>query len=393
MELMMNQSGVNSHVQNEKLNEKEDANLQYLTENVEKLKVAGYEECGKSLGSLEYLRTRLSNIRDKYYAWCEDQDMRFKTDIENRVIIYRSLIEKLNGQEKVLIEKIAETEKQLATQKELLTINHNRSFFIQDLWVLLLNFAAVACLAIWLAFFYSNCFAIWCCANPDTLLDEEGNLALFTMAHMQDGILFFAVPLAVAVVVGIIDNSKTRWIRFGIPAAYAVCDFLFSLAIEGALVEAYTNLGEDYAFSWLNVGLITFMGLIPSLILGILLLNLKKSLVFDITNHKRAECLTLEDQCTRLMEKLSDLNEELEQIKAERKSLEEQTNSLEKRNVGTLWYSGSCLTALYNSFYSGWITYLSGRPNSEATDVNSMDLAHQSRVILDEFLDNLKKAA
>lgn len=393
MEVIMNQSDVNSCVRSENpIISKEISNQQYLTENKTKLTLAGYEESGETHGSLDYLRTRLSNIRDMYITWCYEQGTKFKADIENRISDYHSLIEKLGAKENVLSDRMADTEEQLAIKKELLTLSRSRSFFVQDLVVLLLNMLAIAGLTYWVAYFYGNCFMLWG-ATPDSLVDNEGQLSLFTMDHMEMGIHFFAVPLAVAVAVGILDRSNSKWLRIGIPVAYMACDFLFSLAIEGKLVEAYNNLGENYSFSWLNVGLITFMGLTPSLILGMLLLNFKKALVFDRTNQKRAECLTLEEQCDVLKEKLSDLHGELCHVKGEKKALEEETNNLEKRNISTLWYSAHCLSSLYNSYYSGWISYLSGRPDNEDTSMSSHNLAHESRLILDEFLQFLQKAA
>ena len=384
--IVSNQSCVNSHAEDENL--QNTVIEQYLSENLDALSTAGFDEGGQTRGSIEFLRTRFADIREKFIAFCRENASKFRAEIERRLAEYRSIIEELTMKENELRANIDTLEEELNLNKHNLSLSRSRNFFIQDLVVLLFNIISVAALGFWCAFFYSNAFSLWQ-ATPESLVGTDGSLVLFQIANMdtEHGLLFFAVPLAVAVMVGIIHQSTSKWLKFGIPLSFVVMDLLFSITIEDHLVEAYNTIGVSYDFSWMNVTLITFFGMIPSLILGLLLLNLKKNLIFDKTNSNRAECLVLEERCDKLKNEISELYKHLSLVTGEKRKLEEKTNSLQQSNVNTLWYYSQPLKCLYNSYFKGWLQYLSARPNNEAAEAGGPNYEEQSRQVLKDFLE------
>ncbi len=388
MEIMINKEGMSTHAEEAKslVTKKEVANKQYLDDNEEKLAQAGYEEGGQMLGATSYLRSRLDKIRGNYLSWCDKLSNLFKDEMMERASRYRSIAEEQRAREQELERQAADIEAELTVAKQQLSLSRSRNYALQDILVLLFNLLAVAGLGFWLAYFYANVYVLWQ-ASPEELYVND-SLVLFRLENMSKGIFFFAVPLAVAITVAIIDRAKSRWLPIMIVALFVVMDGLFSVIIETHLVEARSCTDTPYAFSWANVVIITFFGMIPSLILGKLLGCLKENVIFDTLNRKRAECQALEEKCAKLSERLLAIRQEKGQVHAEIGRVEGICMKIKEQNISSLWYSGHVLRTLYNAYYGGWLKYLSGRTDSANTTKNG-DLEGESQQVLKEYLMEL----
>lgn len=378
---MMNQNGVNVRVESPKT--KDEANKQYLADHADHLQLQGFQDAGKVCGSTDYLRTQLDVIRKKYHSWCAEQAELFKEEIMKRQGAYQRLVSEYAAKERALLARAEAVSEKKATLQKQLVYAQGRSFLVQDLLVLLLNMAAVAALGFWLVYFYANAYVLWQVV-PTELLDDAGNLVLFRMGNLPRGWFLSAVPLAVAVALGMLIRPEQKWLRLLVSLLFVVLDATFSILIEEKLVAAYYTMGVDYVFDWKNVLLITFFGMVPSFVMAFLLGSLKQNVLFDRKNAARAENRVLEDQLKAVSEDLAKLNEEVADCAAKRKELEVDLGYLEKSNISALWYSGNVEDSLFNSYFLGWARFLGAMPN--VSTVNNSELLAQGREVLDEFL-------
>ena len=362
---------------------KDEANEQYMSSHVDELNKKGFEDAGSSHASSDSLRTGLGKVKNDYLAWCAKSSKLYKESMSRREGSYRRLVSEYLNKEQAMKQQEEELEQQITDLKSQLDYTKGRNFMAQDLLKLLFNSTAIVILAFWLVYFYSSAFQLWQAAPMD-LVDEEGNIILFSLKNIQYGWRFSMVPLSVAVAIGLFMKRNTP-MRIGTSVGFAVMDLLFSIIIEQHLVATHDYLGISYSFSWLNVGLILFYGLIPSFVLAFFISRIDESVMFDGHNTGRAESKVLEDKIATLSEEKSTVHNNLGRVVGERVELETDLNRLMKDDITSLWFSGWVLDGLVNAYYQGWLRYVNARPDLSGDSVTSQEILISCKKVLDEF--------
>ena len=378
----LTQLSANNSEGNVETDKMERANAEYIRQNKPDICRRGLLDAGKTSGDPNALQMGLNQVRSQYITFCREHAALFREHKAEQINRLTDLQKKRISELEALSQERSLLADQLNSSRAYLARLSQRHYRLVELVKLLFAVIAVGLAASWVCFVYANFFNDLTC-SPSALK----NSGIFSIEGFRQGLAFCAVPLVLAIFIGL--APQRYWpMKTLFALAFVAMDVIFSYNVEMRVIAVEAACGIDAPFDVYHFLMVTFWAFLPAVSLTASIAWTKTMFYLDGIAEAKAD----QDQSQRkvdcLAEKCRLMDLKLQQKRDEVDSVTRALSPKEEDNSNIIyWYSGEVVRQLCLAYFWGFMSFASSLDNSEESSAVGQNLKDRLFSVYNTFLE------
>lgn len=360
----------------------ESANAEYIRQNKQDIRRRGLLDAGQTGGSPDALQMGLSLVRSQYITFCREHATVFREHKAKEINRLTDLQKKRVSELETLCQERGILADQLNSNRAYLARLSQRHYRLVELFKLLFAVIAVCLAASWVCFVYGNFFNDLTC-SPSVLK----NSGMFSIEGFRQGMIFCAVPLVLAIFIGLAPRSY--WpMKTLFSLAFIAMDVIFSYNVEMRVIAVEAACGIDAPFDVYHFLMVTFWAFLPAVSLTASIAWAKSMFYLDGISEAKADQGQSQRKVDYLAEQCRLMDIRLQQKRDEVDSITHALSPKEEDNSKSIyWYSGEVVRQLCLAYFWGFMSFASSLDNSEESNTNGQNLKDRLVSVYNKFLE------
>lgn len=358
---------VNNVMSAEEYISKEQANSDYVKKNATRIRQKGFIDAGHAGGDPIALECGLQEVKNDYLSWCHQHRGLFTANMREAVNNVKQLLQQRQSE---LTSKEGERDsilRQLADSETELTRLNKRHYRVVEILKLMLAIVGVVLGVLWVSYVYANFFFDLSCTPKE--LRANG---MFSEWGFMQGIKFAAVPLMLALFIGLASN-RFKYVKALLAIAFVVMDVAFSWNVEMRITQIQQAMGIDQAFDTAHFIMVVCMAFLPAVCLTSTLGWAKDMFYLDGIADAKGATEKVLATIDHLKRSKSEAETQIAQLKADMKDNTDALFHMEGNNEQlTVWYSGRMIAQLCNLYYMGFLKFINSIDPGEETAAQNL---------------------